>query len=66
MSPRTGRPRKVNPKTIRYSICLDAETEEQLKAYCETHAITRAEAIRQGIHLLLKGAPKQGTLPGEK
>lgn len=52
MSP-VGRPKAEKPKEIRYSIRLDVETEEKLKAYCEQHRITRGEAIRQGIHLLL-------------
>lgn len=52
MSP-AGRPKAEKPKDIRYSIRLDAETEEKLKAYCEQHKITRGEAFRQGIHLLL-------------
>ena len=34
MSP-AGRPKAEKPKEIRYSIRLDAETEEKLKAYCE-------------------------------
>lgn len=49
-----GRPKVDNPKTNRFSVCLDKETEEKLKIYCETHNITKGEAIRQGIHLLLK------------
>lgn len=53
MSPRTGRPKAENPKDIRYSIRLDAETESRLQEYCEKHGITKGEAIRQGIHLLL-------------
>lgn len=53
MSPRTGRPKVNNPKDIRYSVCLDAETEEKLTLYCEEHGITKGEAIRRGIHLLL-------------
>lgn len=52
MSP-MGRPKAEKPKEIRYSIRLDAETEEKLKSYCEEHGITRGEAIRRGIHLLL-------------
>lgn len=43
-----------NPKTVKYSVRLDVETEEQLKEYCEANGITRMEAIRRGIHLLLK------------
>lgn len=52
MSP-AGRPKAEKPKEIRYSIRLDVETEEKLKTYCEQHKITRGEAIRRGIHLLL-------------
>ena len=53
MSPRTGRPKAKKPKDIRYSVRLDAETEHRLIDYCEKHNITKGEAIRQGIHLLL-------------
>lgn len=54
MSPRTGRPKADNPKDVKYSIRLDAETERLLIEYCQKHNITKGEAIRQGIHLLLK------------
>lgn len=54
MSPRTGRPKAENPKAIKYSIRLDADTEKRLQSYCEEHGITKGEAIRQGIHLLLE------------
>lgn len=53
MSPRTGRPKVEKPKTVRYSIRLDAETEEKLEAYCALHGITKGQAIRNGIDLLL-------------
>lgn len=53
MSPRTGRPKSDNPKTIRYSICLDPKTERKLVEYCDHHKITKGEAIRKGIDLLL-------------
>lgn len=49
-----GRPKAENPKDIRYSIRIDAETEQKLVEYCKEHGITKGEAIRQGIHLLLK------------
>lgn len=52
MSP-VGRPKADKPKEIRYSIRLDVETELKLKEYCAIHGITRGEAIRKGIHLLL-------------
>lgn len=53
MSPRTGRPKSENPKEIRYSVRLDVETEERLAKYCEENKISKGEAIRNGIHLLL-------------
>ena len=54
MSPRTGRPRVEIPKDIRFSIRLDVETDAILQAYCDEHGITRAEAIRLGIQMLLE------------
>ena len=54
MSPRTGRPKADNPKDIRFSVRLDVETEAKLQMYCDKEGITRAEAIRKGIHLLLE------------
>lgn len=54
MSSKIGRPKAEKPKEVRYSIRLDAETEEKLKEYCNIRNITRGEAIRQGIHLLLQ------------
>lgn len=54
MSPRTGRPKVENPKTVRYNVRLDAETDRKLNAYCDEHSIEKADAIRKGIHLLLE------------
>ena len=53
MSPRTGRPKTENPINIRTSVRLDAETDRKLNDYCEKHSITKGEAIRKGVHLLL-------------
>ena len=53
MSPKTGRPKVENPKGINLTIRLDPETEKMLRQYCEDKKITRGEAIRRGIHLLL-------------
>nr|WP_307999341.1 RepB family protein [uncultured Merdimonas sp.] len=53
MSPRTGRPtdcRKDHDVKVR----IDNETHEKLLKYCKEHGITKAEAIRQGIHLVLQ------------
>lgn len=54
MSPRTGRPVIGQPKTNDIKVRLDDDTHNKLLKYCEEHEITKAEAIRQGIHLLLK------------
>lgn len=54
MSPRTGRPKSDKPKDIKYSIRIDAETEKALQEYCNTNNISKGEAIRRGIQLLLK------------
>ena len=53
MSPRTGRPRVDKPKNNDVKVRLDDATTKKLDDYCDEHNITRAEAIRQGIHLLL-------------
>jgi hypothetical protein len=53
MSQKVGRPQAENPKSIKFSIRLDVITEQKLKEYCAKHNITKGEAIRQGIMLLL-------------
>lgn len=54
MSPRTGRPKAENPKSNDIKVRLDDSTARSLDDYCKRHGTTRAEAIRQGIHLLLE------------
>ena len=49
-----GRPFSENPKSIKYSIRMDAETEQKLQAYCERHNITKGEAIRRSLDLLFE------------
>ena len=53
MSPRTGRPKVENPKTNDLKVRIDDDTMKKLDLYCLENNITRAEAIRRGIHLLL-------------
>ena len=53
MSPRTGRPKAENPKDVRFSVRLDAETDRRLQEYCLKNGITKGEAIRRGVHLFL-------------
>lgn len=53
MSPRTGRPKAENPKDIDVKVRFDKELHDKLVQYCSEHGITRTEAIRNGVHLLL-------------
>lgn len=53
MVTKTGRPKSENPKSIRYSIRLDEHTETMLKEYCEQNGVTRGEAVRKAILLML-------------
>lgn len=53
MSQKMGRPKVENPKDVRFSIRLDAETDKKLCEYCERNEITRATAIRTAIQRLL-------------
>lgn len=52
---RTGRPPVENPKSIKYSIRLDARTESALEAYCTKNRITKGEAVRTALAALLRG-----------
>lgn len=53
LSPRTGRPKVTSPKYIRFSIRIDEETNCKLEAYCESKKITKGEAVRRGVCMLL-------------
>lgn len=53
MSPRTGRPKLEDPKINRTSVNLDRETLDRLEEYCKANGMTKSDAIRKGIHLLL-------------
>ena len=48
-----GRPTD-SPKINDLKVRVNDETYKKLLEYCEKHNITKAEAIRQGIHLLLQ------------
>lgn len=49
-----GRPVIGEPKTNDLKVRLDDTTHTQLLEYCQAHGITKADAVRKGIHLLLK------------
>lgn len=52
MSP-AGRPKSQNPKEIRFSIRLDEKTDRKLSTYCKDQDLSKGEAIRRAIDLLL-------------
>ena len=54
MSQKMGRPKVDNPKSVKYSIRFDIETEEELKAYAEKHSLSKGEVIRKALELLLR------------
>jgi len=56
---KAGRPKALKPKEKRFSVRLDAEMESALSEYCKNTGISKGQAIRQGIMLLL-AAGKRG------
>lgn len=54
MSPRTGRPKSDNPKSVDIKVRIDKELNEKLLAYCKEHNMKRAAIIRKGIEEILK------------
>lgn len=53
LSPRTGRPKKDNPKNVSIKVRFEEDMNNALIAYCDKHNVTKAEAIRRGLKLLL-------------
>lgn len=54
VSPKMGRPNAERPKCIDIKVRIDEITNEKLQSYCKANNIKRAEAIRQGIAMLLE------------
>lgn len=53
MSPRTGRPKSDNPKDIDVKVRFDKQSHEELMEYCKKNGVTRTEAIRKAVDLLI-------------
>ena len=53
LSPRTGRPKANNPKSIDIKVRLDESTNKKLLDYCKKYNLTRAEVMRMGLLELL-------------
>ena len=51
---RTGRPKADNPINVQTTVRLDKNTDEQLRQYCEKNKISKGEAVRKGIDILLR------------
>lgn len=49
MSPRTGRPPKVDAKNVRIQIRADKDTIKKLDLCAEYENTTRSEIVRRGI-----------------
>lgn len=52
MSPRTGRPKSSNPKSIQLSVRLDDVTLMKLDEVATKNSETRVQTIRRGIETL--------------
>ena len=53
MTPRTGRPKSENAKSVDIKVRVDEDTNEKLLKYAEKFSTTRSEIIRKGIDLVL-------------
>ncbi len=54
LSPRTGRPKSENPKSLEVKARIDAETAKKLQEHCKKHNKTRTDVVREGIELVLR------------
>lgn len=54
MSTKMGRPRSNNPMCIDLKVRVNKQTNENLLTYCESHGISKAEAIRSAIYQMLE------------
>lgn len=52
MSPRTGRPKSDNPKSIQLAVRLDNDTLNKLDEVAKRNSETRVQTIRRGIDKL--------------
>ncbi|MBD9295451.1 MULTISPECIES: hypothetical protein [Megamonas] len=54
MSTKTGRPKAENPKSVDLKVRIDEDMHLKLIRYAEVNGITKAEAVRRGINILLE------------
>lgn len=53
MSPRTGRPKSDNPKDVDIKVRIDQQMNKELLEYAQKNNLTRTEAIRRAIRMIL-------------
>ncbi len=53
MTPRTGRPKLANPKTIEVKARIDESLNNKLVDFCKKHGVTRTDVVRMGIEKVL-------------
>lgn len=53
MSPRTGRPKSDNPKDVDIKVRIDQQMNKELLEYAQRNNLTRTEAIRKAIRMIL-------------
>lgn len=58
MSPRTGRPKTENPKSIKMNIRISSQTAQDLQECAEALEIPRVAVIEKGIQLVKAGIKK--------
>ena len=58
MSPRTGRPKIENPKSVQVTARLDAETVKKLDECTKALSMTKADVIRKGVEIVHEGIKK--------
>ena len=54
MSPRTGRPKSENPKSVETRIRMDKATADTLAWCAQKKSTTKSDVIREGIDLVRK------------
>ena len=54
MSPRTGRPKSKNPKTIEVKARIDSETNFKLIEFCKNNNMSRTDVVRLGIKKVIE------------
>lgn len=59
MNGKKGRPKTDNPKNVRFTIRINADTENQLEKYCEENKISKGEAIRRAVSSFFESKKQQ-------